>query len=211
MKLNRDKCKIRMSEISYIGHVLSKDGLKPDKDKVRALQEMPAPENKAALMRFIGLLQYLHRFIPNLSDVSAPMRKLLEGDVQWHWKSEQQKSYERLEALVSKAPVLKYYDVSKPVTLSVDASAEDLGAVILQEGQTASYGSRSLTDCQKRYAKIVKVLLAIVYGCEKCHQFLCVHVESDHKSLEVYSRSCFSMHQPDFRESSRDYKSTALR
>ncbi|RVE62485.1 hypothetical protein OJAV_G00157530 [Oryzias javanicus] len=187
LKLNKSKCKIRMTEITYIGHVLSEKGLKPDPEKVRAIQNMPAPEDKAALQRFTGLLQYLSKFIPNLSDISAPLRKL-EGNMEWHWGAEQQQSFDKLKALVSQAPVLKYYDVNKPVTLSVDASSEGLGAVLLQEGQPVAYGSRALTDCQKRYAQIEKELLAIVFGCEKFHQYLYgrhVHVESDHKPLEV--------------------------
>ena len=187
LKLNRSKCKIRMTEISYIGHVLSEQGLKPDPEKIRAIQDMPAPEDKAALQRFTGLLQYLSKFIPNLSDISAPLRKL-DGNVEWHWGTEQQQSFDKLKALVSQAPVLKYYDVNKPVTLSVDASSEGLGAVLLQEGQPVAYGSRALTDCQKRYAQIEKELLAIVFGCEKFHQYIYgrrVHVESDHKPLEV--------------------------
>ncbi len=132
---------------------------------------MPVPEDKAALQRFTGLLQYLSKFIPNLSDLSAPLRKL-ERNVEWQWGSEQQQSFEKLKVLVSQAPVLKYYDVSKPVTLSVDASSEGLGAVLLQDGQPVAYGSRALTDCQKRYAQIEKEMLAIVYRCDKFHQYL---------------------------------------
>lgn len=93
MKLNRNKCKIGLSEISYIGHVLSKDGLKPDMDKVRAIQEMPQPKDKTELQRFMGMVQHLAKFIPNLSEVSAPLRKLLEGETTWHWEREQQNSF----------------------------------------------------------------------------------------------------------------------
>ena len=188
LKLNRKKCKIGLSEISYIGHVLSKDGLKPDMDKVRAIQEIPQPKDKTELQRFMGMVQYLGKFIPNLSEVSAPLRKLLEGETIWHWESEQQKSFTRLQELVSNTPVLQYYDVEKPVTLSVDASSGGLGAVILQEQHPVAYGSRTLTECEQRYAQIEKELLAIVYGCEKFHQYLfgrCVQVESDHKPLET--------------------------
>ncbi|RXN08425.1 retrotransposon-like family member retr-1 [Labeo rohita] len=193
LKLNKTKCKIRMTEVSYVGHILTAEGLKPDNGKVRAIQNMPEPQDKAALMRFLGLLQYLSKFIPNMSDLSAPLRKLLEGDVAWHWETEQQKSFERLKSLVSNTPVLKYFDVNKEIMLSVDASAEGLGAVLLQEGHPVAFGSRSLTECQKRYAQIEKELLAIVYGCEKFHQYVygkTVQVETDHKPLEtVFKKS----------------------
>ncbi|RXN16535.1 dynein heavy chain axonemal [Labeo rohita] len=193
LKLNKTKCKIRMTEVSYVGHILTAEGLKPDNGKVRAIQNMPEPQDKAALMRFLGLLQYLSKFIPNMSDLSAPLRKLLEGDVAWHWETEQQRSFERLKSLVSNTPVLKYFDVNKEIMLSVDASAEGLGAVLLQEGHPVAFGSRSLTECQKRYAQIEKELLAIVYGCEKFHQYVygkTVQVETDHKPLEtVFKKS----------------------
>ena len=187
LKLNRNKCKIRTTEIKYIGHVLSTDGLKADDEKVRAVVQLPPPQDKLELMRFMGMIQYLEKFIPNLSEVSAPLRKLLENDTAWHWEEEQKQSYEQLKKLVTNAPTLKFYDVKAPVTLSVDASSEGIGAVILQDGRPVAYGSRALTDCQCRYAQIEKELLAIVYGCEKFHQYLYgrdIKVESDHKPLE---------------------------
>ena len=187
LKLNRNKCKIRTTEIKYIGHVLSTDGLKADDEKVRAVVQLPPPQDKQELMRFMGMIQYLAKFIPNLSEVSAPLRKLLENDTAWHWEEEQKQSYEQLKKLVTNAPTLKFYDVKAPVTLSVDASSEGIGAVILQDGRPVAYGSRALTDCQRRYAQIEKELLAIVYGCEKFHQYLYgrdIKVESDHKPLE---------------------------
>lgn len=193
LKLNKDECKIRRTEIAYLGHILSAEGVKPDQEKVRAIQNMPEPEDKAGLLRFLGMLQHLAKFIPNLSEVSAPLRKLLGGETAWHWDTEQKKSFEKLKMLVSKAPVLKYFDVGKDVTLSVDASSEGLGAVLIQEGQPVAYGSRALTDCQRRYAQIEKELLAIVYGCEMFKQYVygkTVHVETDHKPLEtVFKKS----------------------
>ena len=96
---------------------------------------MTEPEDKAGLLRFLGMLQYLARFVPNLSDVSASLQKLLESDVAWHWEAEQQKRFEDLKILVSKALVLKYFDVKKDLTLSFESSSEGLGAVLIQDGQ----------------------------------------------------------------------------
>ena len=141
LKLNRNKCKIRTTEIKYIGHVLSTDGLKADDEKVRAVVQLPPPQDKQELMRFMGMIKYLAKFIPNLSEVSAPLRKLLENDTAWHWEEEQKQSYEQLKKLVTNAPTLKFYDVKAPVTLCVDASSEGIGAVILQDGRPVAYGS----------------------------------------------------------------------
>lgn len=176
-----------MTEIKYIGHILSAQGVKPDEEKVRAVTEIPPPQSKQELQRFLGVVQYLAKFIPNMSDISAPLRKLLERETEWHWEDAQQQSFEKLKYLVTQSPTLKFFDVSKPVTLSVDSSSEGIGAVILQEGRPVAYGSRALNDCQRRYAQIEKELLAIVYGCEKFHQYVYgkeITVESDHKPLE---------------------------
>lgn len=187
IKLNKNKCKIRTTEIKYIGHVLTSDGLKPDEEKIRAVVQMPPPQDKQELQRCNGMIQYLAKFIPNLSHVSAPLKKLLETDIEQHWDEAQQKSFDTLKQLATNAPLLKFYDVSKPVILSVDASSEGLGAVILQDDRPAAYGSRALTDCQRRYAQIEKELLAVVYGYGKFRQYVYgrdIQVESEHKPLE---------------------------
>lgn len=187
LKLNRAKCHTQRTQITYVGHLLTADGLKPDPEKVRAIQEMPEPADKQAVMRFMGMVQYLAKFIPNLSEISAPLRSLLESKTQWHWEESQKKSFQQLRSLVASTPVLKYFDVNKPVTLSVDASSKGLGAVIIQDQQPIAYASRALTSTQQRYAQIEKELLAVVYGCNKFHQYIygqTTKVETDHKPLE---------------------------
>ena len=89
--------------------------------------------------------------------------------------------------MVTKSPALGYYNPNKPVTLNVDASANGLGAVLLQENRPIAYASRALTVAQQKYAQIEKELLAIVYTCQKFHQYVygrTVQVKSDHKPLE---------------------------
>ena len=78
LKLNKSKCEIGVTEIKYIGHTLSNTSLKIDNEKVEALIRMPEPEDKARLQRSMGMLQYVSKFLPNLSTESAPLRELLE-------------------------------------------------------------------------------------------------------------------------------------
>ena len=187
LKFNAKKCRIRQEEVPYVGHVLSKDGLKPDTEKIRAVQEMKPPQNTKELKTFLGFIQCLGKYMPNMATVSAPLRELLEKNIAWHWDQEQEASFERLKQMASSTPVLGYYDPSKPLTLSVDASSKGLGAVLLQDGKPLAYASRALTPTQERYAQIEKETLAIVYGAQKFHQFIYgrpTHVESDHKPLQ---------------------------
>ena len=172
LKLNLAKCHIRKDAVSYIGHLLTKDGLMPDPEKVRAVKGMRQPQNTKELRTFLGFMQYLAKFIPNLAEVTAPLRKLLEKEVAWHWETQREQSFQNLKSMASNTPVLGYYDPAKPVTLSVDASSKGLGAVLLQGDQPIAYESRALTPTQQKYAQIEKETLAIVFGTQKFHQYV---------------------------------------
>jgi hypothetical protein len=135
----------------------------------------------------MGMVNYLAKFIPNLSNVTVPLRELLKKDTAWHWEEIHQKAFEEIKSRVTAEKILQYYDVSKPVVLSVDSSSYGLGACLLQEERPVSYASRSLNSAEKNYAQIEKELLAILFGCTKYHQYIYskpVTVETDHKPLE---------------------------
>ena len=158
IKLNKDKCicEIGLQEVTYIGHTLSSNGLKPDVNKVEAIRRIDTPDDKAAVQRFLGMATYLAKFIPNFSQLASPLRVLLEKNTAWHWDKPQQDSFEKLKVIITNAPVLKYYDVTKDVTIQVDASPNGLGAVLLQDEHPVAYASRSLTQSEQNYAQIKK-------------------------------------------------------
>lgn len=187
VKLNPTKCHFRQNQVSYIGHVLTADGVKPDPKKVQAINEMESPTDKKGLQQFLGMINYVGKFIPNLSSESEPLRKLLEKDQAWIWAEGQEESFQKLKSLISQAPVLAYYDVNKPVIISVDASGTGVGGVVLQDGHPIAYASKAFTSCQKNYAQIEKELAAVVFGCQRFHQYVFGKdfvVESDHKPLQ---------------------------
>ena len=189
LTLNKAKCHIKKQEVSYIGHILSKEGLKPDPKKTQAIKMMNKPNNKEELQRFLGMITYLAKFIPNLSQTAAPLRILLEKETEWHWDDQQQKSFELLKQLTSETPVLKYFDPTKPVKVSVDASSKGMGAVLMQEDHPVAYALKALNKTQQNYAQIEKEMLAIVFGCTRFHQYIFgmpqLEVETDHKPLET--------------------------
>ena len=76
LKLSPNKTEFRKKQIRYVGHVLSSEGLKPDYEKVKAVEQMKAPQSKKELQHFLGFVQYLAKFLPNMSKVSAPLREL---------------------------------------------------------------------------------------------------------------------------------------
>ena len=85
MKLNRSKMKIKTFQVPYIGQILTANGLKPDPCKVRAVEEVPSPEDKPASLSFLVMANYISKFIPNLAVLSQPHRQLLHKDVEWRW------------------------------------------------------------------------------------------------------------------------------
>ena len=195
LKLNPKKLKLRLNEIPYIGHLLTPDGVKPDPEKVRAVQDMPQPDGRSraekvkAVQRFLGFVNYLAKFVPHLADESEHLRRLTDKDAEWVWEKHHQDAFDRIKKLVANHPVLCYYDVSKPVSIQCDSSETGLGAALLQDGQPVAFASRTLTPTERGYAQIEKECLAIVFSCDRFNQYIygreSVHAQSDHKPLET--------------------------
>ena len=117
VRFNPNKFQFRVSEVKYIGQVVSSEGLKPDRDKGMAIIVMyPQPQTKEDLRCFLGLVNYLGEFVSNLSAVSEPLRILLKSDSEWHWLSAQEKAFQAfqdIKALLVCAPALNLFDEAK--------------------------------------------------------------------------------------------------
>jgi len=111
---------------------------------------VPPPTDKKGVERLLGTINYLAKFIPNMSTVTQPIRELLKKDTMFEWESPQR--FLKIKDILSAAPVLAFYDVSKPVVITCDASKTGLGALLLQEGKPVAYASRALSDAETRYA-----------------------------------------------------------
>ena len=186
LTLNSEKLKLRQSQVPFIGHLLTAEGLKPDPSKVQAIVDYPVPTNLAELRTFLGMVQYLAKFCQHLSTASQPLRQLEKKEVEWHWQRPQSKAFNEIKDLVTKAPVLRYFDISKNITIQCDASKYGIGATLLQDGQPVHYANRELTTTEQNYSQIEKELLAIVFSCEHFEHYIYgkhVTVETDHKPL----------------------------
>ena len=150
LKLNSKKMNFKKPEVKFMGHVISKDGLKPDPEKVRAVKDMPKPTNKQETQSLLGFINYLAKFLPRLSEVSQPLRELTLANTPFVWSPQHDKAFEEIKQLAIKHPVLKYYDVEEEVTLHCDASERGLGATLLQQGQPVAFASRTLSQTEQR-------------------------------------------------------------
>ena len=188
LKFNKDKLRLYLTELVYIGHHISVNGLSPDPAKVTAVKNMPEPTSPQAMHHFLGMCNYLARFIHRLSATSEPLRRLTEGNAEFRWTEAEKLAFRNLKDMISQKQLLTFYDVRKPVVIQYDASTEGLGATLLQEGRPVVSISRSLTKSERNYVALELECLAVVFACQKFDQYIYgkrVTVETDHKPLEV--------------------------
>ena len=172
IRFNSDKAVICKSEVNYFGHVITERGLSVDKGKVSAITNMENPNSRHELETLLGMLTYLSKFAPNLAELTSPLRSLLKKDIEYIWGPEQEKAFVKVKQVITQAPVLKYFDPTKPVILQVDASSKGIGSVCMQDDQPIAYASKTLTESQSSWAQIEKEMLAILFGCLKFKQYI---------------------------------------
>ena len=195
LTVNVEKCELNMSQLVFMGQILSARGIGPAEVKVKAVVEAREPETVSELKSFLGLVTFSSRYIPDFSTMSEPLRKLLREKEPFVWGPAQQGAFDQLKTLLSQADTLGYYDINAPTQVIADALPVGLGAVLIQkqkgEYRVISYASRSLSDVECRYSQTEKEALALVWACERFHPFLYgVEFEllTDHRRLEfIYS------------------------
>ena len=130
LKLNKNKCQFCKNSIVFLGHIISSEGIRVDPSKTDAVTKMSVPQSLTELQRFLGMVNYLSKFIPNLAEVTAPLRVLLKKDVVFKLQKSQLDVIEKLKTLITSAPILKSFDSNLPTRLKTDASSEGLGALL---------------------------------------------------------------------------------
>ena len=195
---NKSKCAFGHTTIDFYGHTFSKDGISVDEKKESAIIAAGPPQNVSELRSLLGMAQYVSRFVPNFSDIVAPLRRLTHKDVKWRWNKTENDSFKRLKTMLASCESVQFFDVELPTELIVDASPFGLGAILTQisnknaetDTQTRKvigYASRALTDVESRYSQTEREALAVVWACEHFHLYVYgeeFNVITDHKPLE---------------------------
>ena len=191
MRLKREKCSFCQPEVTYLGHIINADGLKPSPNKVKAVANLPTPSKVSELKTFLGLVNYYAKFLPDLATRLAPLYKLLKQDEAWHWSSEQEAAFQDVKTSLLSPQILAHFDDSKPIIMACDASPFGVGAIlshILPDGSEhpVAYASGSLSPAERNYSHLDKEALAIIFGIKKFHQYICGRkftLYTDHKPL----------------------------
>lgn len=134
VRFNPYKIQYCQKEVIFMGNIISPGQIKPVDKYIQAILDMKMPQDKGSVARFLGLLKYIARFIPNLSKITANLRNLTRNDVQFHWNEEHEMEFKNLLKIISSDPILEIYDPKKPVVVQTDASKDGLGCVLMQDG-----------------------------------------------------------------------------
>ena len=193
MRLKRSKCEFMLPAVEYLGHKISDKGLQLTEGKIRAIVKAPAPENVSQLKAFLGMLNYYAKFLPNISSRLAQLYKFLQKAVVWSWGAKQQKAFKEAKNALVSAELLVYYDPTKQLRLSCDASPYGVGAVLthkLDDGSEnpIAFASRSLSPAERKYAQLDKGGLPLYLVCN-IFVSTCWADTLDHKPLlyNIYS------------------------
>ena len=171
MKLRLEKCEFFRKQVTYLGHVISAEGLKPSEKRVDAVVNFPKPENVKQLESFIGKLNYYGKFLPSFSTICAPLNRLRRNNVTWHWSAECDEAYSSLKQMLAQQTRLVHYDRTKPLSLATDASPYGIGAVISQCDTNGveypiAFASKTLTDAEKNYGHVEKEALNNIWSAK---------------------------------------------
>ena len=201
LKMKHSKCDFFKSEIHYLGHLISPEGISPLPNKLDSIRHMPAPNSAKEIKQFLGLTGYYRKFVPGFADISRPLTTLTKKDAKFEWTSACQQSFELLKEALCGEPVLKYADTSKLYTLYTDASKYGWAGVLTQPHITTIDGKSTTTDhpvafvsglfrgSQLNWAALTKEAFAIYMSVKKLSFYLTdaqILLRSDHKPLEKF-------------------------
>ena len=191
IRLQREKCHFAVKELPYLGYIVSHEGLKTSPSKIKAIREAPRPTNVTSLRTFLGLVQYYAKFIPKMSDLTAPLNKLLRKNKTWEWTPDQERAWKSLKDALSSTEVLCPYQPELPLRLACDASPFGVAAVlshVMPDGseRPIAYASKTLSAAERNYSQLDKEALAIIFGVRRFHSYIygrTFTLITDHKPL----------------------------
>ena len=190
LKLRTEKCQFVRSEVPYLGHIVSAEGIATDPTKVDKVRNWPNPRTKTEVRSFINFAGYYRRFVPGFSTIAAPLHNLTTAHSKFAWTTEAARSFATLKAKLTEAPVLAFPCFSEQFRLKTDASDVGLGAVLSQiidgHERPVAFASKKLNATETNYSATEKELLAIKWGTAHFHPYLLgapFVVVTDHRPL----------------------------
>ena len=196
LTLNPDKMQFRLLQVSFFGHQWSAKGLSPDPKKIAVVRRMDLPGDVDTMRSFLGLVNYLNRFIPHLAELSEPLREICRQDTEFQLTKSVHVAFLKTKEEISKNITLPYFNPRSDTTLQTNAPKKGLGAVILQDSKPVMFALRALTGAEKNYQNLERECLAMILGMEKFHYFL----YGKHFTLETDQKPLVSIYRKHMME-----------
>ena len=187
--MNPKKSLFGLEEGKLLGHIISKDGIRMDPEKLKIIEEWIQPRNLHELRSFIGMCSYYRRFIEKFSILAGPLHDLTKKNVKFQWTAKENEAFKKLQEKLMTKPVLVLPDLMKPFEVNCDASGECLGAVLLQEGHAIAYESRRFHPQERVLGIYEKELLAVMHALDSWKHYLLGNpfiIRTDHQSLKYF-------------------------
>jgi hypothetical protein len=203
------KCEFWLKEVSFLGHVISKDGVAVDPRKIEAVTNWERPSNVNEIRSFLGFAGYYRRFVESFSKLSRPLTALTKKNAHFIWSDECEECFQELKQRLVSAPVLTLPKESEKFVIFSDASLQGLGCVLMQQGKVIAYASRQLKDHERNYPVHDLELATIVYALKIWRHYLLqetMEIYTDHKSLKyIFTQKELNMRQRRWLELIKDY------
>jgi hypothetical protein len=192
LKIKLKKCFFCSLNIGFLGHVVGRDGIRPDPAKIEKVQNFPIPTNISQLRSALGLFSYYRKFVKDFSKIARPLFELLKKEQFFQWNERRQNAFDRIKLALITAPILVYPEFDKLFIIYTDALKIGLGAVLSQQTadgkeHVVAYASRSLTPAEKNYSVTEQECLAVVWVIRHFQHYLGLHpfeVITDHSALK---------------------------
>ena len=199
-KMKPKKCTFATHEVEVLGHVINEEGIKPAPSKINAVTNYPVPQNKADLRSFLGLIGYYRNYIQGCSRITEPLSRMLKKDVKFQWSNKAQATFDKIKGILTSDKILKRPDYDRPFILKTDASADGLGAVLVQTDDKGrefpvAYSSRRTSPTESKYGATQLEVLAVVWAVKLLHHYLAgrpFKLVTDHQAI----KSLMNMQNP---------------
>lgn len=173
LKIQVDICNFMKKETEFLGHILTKDGLKPNPNKIKVIENLEIPKTQRQIKSFLGITGYYRKFVRDYAKIAQPITKYLKKDQKINLHDPNYiEAFEKLKTLIVSHPILRYPNFEKQFTLTTDASNYAIGAVLSQEGHPVFYASRTLNNHERNYSATDKEFLAIMWSVNYLRPYL---------------------------------------
>ncbi|XP_073119989.1 uncharacterized protein [Henckelia pumila] len=206
------KCEFWLKSVTFLGHIISKDGVSVDPKKVEAVMDWPRPKTVTEIRSFLGLAGYYRKFVEGFSSIAIPLTKLTQKNSKFNWDETCEQSFEILKKKLASSPVLILPTEGKDFVIYSDASKGGLGCVLMQDGRVIAYASRQLKPYEQNYPTHDLELAAVVFALKIWRHYLYgakCEIFTDHQSLKyLFTQKELNMRQRRWIELLKDYDLT---